>query len=129
MITAAIATMATVDAVEGSFGLANVVPRRRPFRLCGCTLGRLALFIPQAVSRPTGQPQPARLRGDPHPVEDPGWGGRPRPSGAGDADRTARRRSGPQGCYGWPKTNAWPLTLRLRRIAVRSAPPVKPVVT
>jgi hypothetical protein len=47
----------------------------------------------------------------------------------GDADRTARRRSGPQGRYGWPKTNAWPLTLRLRRIAVRSAPPVKPVVT
>ena len=57
----------------------------------------------------------ARLRGDPHSVEDPGRGGRPRPSSSGR--------------YGWPKTNGSPLTLRLRRIAVRSVPPVKPVVT
>ena len=73
---------------------------------------RLPLLRPR--DRRRGQPQPARLRGDPHSVEDPGRGGRPRPSSR---------------VYGWPKTNGVPLTLSARRIAVRSVPPVKPVVT
>ena len=59
----------------------------------------------------------ARLRGSPRSVEDTG--------------RRSAELEGPRTrvAYGWPKTKGSPLTLRLRRIAVRSVPPVKPVVT
>src|SRR4029453_13488512 len=48
MITAAIATMATVDAamiMAGAFGLSHVVRRRLRLWIFGCTLGRIAFFV------------------------------------------------------------------------------------